>query len=160
MHLPIEQIVRVEVGGGTCSFVPPRAESRLSSFGFSGTIAHGAFGALGLPVRDTLFAASRYRGQSGGGVDLSPLLQTSVREPTSMWPGDSSPFLRTGWRFVPRSSGSRSSRLHVARGATEAAVVVANYRAGLGELEEERHGLRFTWRYLESGAGRVQAGTI
>jgi acyl transferase domain-containing protein len=73
MHLPVEQILRVEVAGGANNF-KPRSDSRLSSFGFSGTIAHGAFATLGLPVRDTPSVASRYRGQLADRVDISPLL--------------------------------------------------------------------------------------
>lgn len=112
IHLPVEQIVRDGIGCGTCGVVIPRAESRLSSFGFSGTIAHGAYAVLGSAVRDAPFAASRYRGQVVDGVGLSPLLQTSVRVQTATRPGDMFPFLLMGWRFALGSS--RLARLRMA----------------------------------------------
>ena len=64
MHIPVEQISRIRVDGGADSSVY-RPASRLSSFGFSGTIAHGAFATRGSTVRDSrlLSAVSRYRDQ-------------------------------------------------------------------------------------------------
>ena len=57
MHIPVEQISRIRVDGGADSSVS-EPESRLSSFGFSGTIAHGAFSTRGTASGDAGIASA------------------------------------------------------------------------------------------------------
>jgi len=70
--MPVELVVRVQLDSSTS------LEGRLSSFGFSGTIAHAAFSARrGVPLRDgetSHGAMSCYRRQQGGQLPLSPRL--------------------------------------------------------------------------------------
>ena len=133
--------MRVGAGEGAGSSLS-RPVSRLSSFGFSGTIAHGAFSALGGETVRGLgvpCAASRYRGQLADGVGLSPSLQTDAQTPTAARLGDSCLIRLAGLRLALGSSSSRFAQRRVAGtpGArTEA--VVADHRAGLCEPRGRR----------------------
>ena len=132
--------------------------SRLSSFGFSGTIAHGAFSTLGgSTLRDDVgtpsAAASRYRGHLADAVGLSPLLQTDVRGPRTTRTGGSVPFVPTGLRFA---LGGRLARSRVTGTMDTTAAGVVNYCAS--SLCESR-GPRFPPAFASS-AGHVASRTI
>jgi hypothetical protein len=97
-HAPVEAAARVEASIG-----PVLSTSRLSSFGFSGTIAHGAFSALveAAPVRNensfSLYRASLLTGKAprrlhlqqdtysvsapfSAGTLLSPVVDATISE--------------------------------------------------------------------------------